>query len=129
MKVKYQGNYTSITDPNVCPHCHVTIKPHQKWHTITKDSDDTPAIITSWQCSNDSCQKIFIALYKSYKRTQGRTIFSFERFLNGVSKGPDWPKPITELKDGKTIDDEKLEQSKFIKTYFTEYRRRKAWTR
>jgi len=113
MKTKIEGIPIEIEDPNVCPHCHVTNNPHRKWHQGSKDVDDISVIITAWECSNNQCKKLFLALYKKV----GTQNFKFERFLNGRPKGPDWPKPILELKNGKTIDNDTPEDSKFIKTY------------
>lgn len=113
MRAKYKGVQVQLKDPNVCPHCHEINNPHQQWYTETEDTDDIPAIITVWKCSNNECQKKFIALYKD----QSSNKFEFIRFLNGRPKGPNWPKPIKELKNGKTIDNDISEDSKFIKTY------------
>lgn len=113
MKANYQGKQIDLKDPNVCPHCHITINPYHRWHSATQDADNKPTILTAWQCSNDDCKKYFIVKYKD----QGGREFIFERFLNGLPKGPDWPKPIAELKNGKTINDESPEDSRFIKIY------------
>jgi len=43
--------------------------------------------------------------------------FKFSRFLNGLPKGPDWPKPILDLKNGNPKTPEQPEQTRFIKTY------------
>lgn len=112
MHVKFLGNPRGIKDPNICPHCHVVNKPHSIWADDTKDTDGTPILLTAWSCSNDSCHKIFIASYK----LDGSTL-KFDRFLNGLPKGPEWPKPIIDLRSGKPKMPDKEEQSRFIKTY------------
>ena len=37
--------------------------------------------------------------------------------LNGLPKGPQWPKPIAEFKNGNPKQASHVEQTKFIKTY------------
>ena len=99
----------TIKNPNICPHCHVVNNPTWKWDMQTKDTDDIDSNISAWQCANLDCNKIFIALYQIVSQ-KGTLI----RFLNGYPKGPDWPKPILELKNGNGED---IDQSRFIKTY------------
>lgn len=113
MKAKYQGKQIKLNDPNLCPHCHEINNPHHRWHTLTKDVDNKTVFVTAWQCSNNDCQKIFLVLFEK----TGTQKFESRRFLNGRPKGPDWPKPIRDLKNGKTIDGESPQDSKFIKTY------------
>jgi hypothetical protein len=79
---------------------------------VTQDTDNTPTVITAWRCSNDQCRKIFIANYK----LDGQD-FKFSRFLNGLPKGPDWPKPILDLRNGNPRNQEQPEQTRFITTY------------
>jgi len=113
MQVTYNGKKLELEDPNICPHCHKINNPHHRWHSSSNDTDNKPVFITAWQCSNNECNKIFLVLYEK----TGTQKFESKRFLNGRPKGPDWPKPIADLKDGKTIDNESPDQSKFIKTY------------
>lgn len=101
-----------LTDPNICPHCHVTNTPSNKWLIQTKDTDNIISFLSAWQCANASCQKIFIAIHK--KTESG---FQFSRFLNGLPKGPDWPKPILDLKSGEVNEQGEAIESSFIKTY------------
>lgn len=110
MIVNYLGSGRSVKDPNVCPHCHVRINPHEKWHINSTDTDDIDCVISIWECSNFECYKIFVCLHKWNNNT-----FEFERYLNGLPKGPDWPKPILELKS--SIQQEQENKSNFIKTY------------
>lgn len=111
MVVNYKGNQIDIEDPNICPHCHITNTPHHHWMKFTRDTDNVDAFISLWQCANTKCNKLFICLHKLVNSN-----IQFVRFLNGLPKGPIWPKPILELKDGQSIEgDEK--PSKFIKTY------------
>ncbi len=112
MDFSYQGQSKRLQNPNVCPHCHIVNSPHEEWHVVTKDTDNTPTVITAWQCSNDQCKKIFVANYK----LDGQH-FMFSRFLNGLPKGPDWPKPILDLKNGNPKTPEQAEQTRFITTY------------
>jgi len=98
--------------PNICPHCHVVNTPHLKYKSPTLDTDGSPCNIQIWQCSNQECGKLFGVLYKNVNGT-----VKIVKFLNGLPKGPIWPKPISNLKDGKSIGTEKEIQSKFIKTY------------
>jgi len=113
MELSYKGTNISIEDANNCPHCQVTINPGYLWSAFTRDTDDIEALISVWLCPQHKCGKMFVALYK----LEGSNNFVFSRFLNGFPKGPDWPKPITELKSGQQIEDEPIEQSKFIRTY------------
>lgn len=112
MQFKYRTGYALIEDPNVCPHCHVTIRPKYLSHLFSRDTDEIECCITSWQCTNSSCLKVFIVLYKL-----GESEFEFSRFFNGLPKGPNWPKPILELKSGDVENQNIPIQSKFIKTY------------
>ena len=112
MNINYQGQPKSIKNPNICPHCHIVNNPHSQWTVITRDTDNVPAVITAWQCANDTCGKIFLAIYKYDNNS-----FKFSRFLNGLPKGPEWPKPIVELKSGNPTNKEQPEQTKFVKTY------------
>ena len=108
MKVIQNNVPVDVDDPNICPHCHVTNNPHMQWNGYTKDTDNTPTYISVWLCSNSKCKKLFVVLHK-YLGTN----FVLDRFLNGFPKGPNWPKPILELKNGK----DPTTASKFIETY------------
>lgn len=101
-----------VKEPNICPHCHVTNTPHQKFQSQTKDTDNSFCSYQVWQCSNQECGKLFGVLYKNI----GGKV-KIASVLNGLPKGPDWPKPILELIDGNTIGTEQEAKSKFIKTY------------
>src|SRR5690625_5187184 len=108
MQVNHRGQQKNISDPNICPHCHVTNTPHHKWIVSTRDTDNIEAYVSAWQCSNAKCNKIMVALHKM---TGQNNSFQFTRFLNGLPKGPDWPKPILELKSGKTSEEGGQEDS------------------
>lgn len=112
MNITIRGRNTYIEDPNICPHCHFTIKPTHLGVMLSQDTDGVECLITSWNCTNSSCQKTFIALYKFVDEN-----FKFSRYLNGLPKGPDWPKPILDLKSGDNDEEGNPTQSKFIKTY------------
>ena len=112
MRLGFQNTAVDLIDPNVCPHCHIVNTPHEKWQVQSKDTDNVFVFITAWTCSNQICQKVFLALYKRINNQ-----FVFTRFLNGLPKGPDWPKPIAELKDGNPKEASQPGQTKFIKTY------------
>ena len=92
MIANYQSSGRQVKDPNICPHCHVTNTPHNKWHMVSKDTDDVPMVISAWSCSNAECGKLFLCQHNWIANQ-----FVFHRFLNGLPKGPDWPKPILEL--------------------------------
>jgi len=111
MNVKFNSKMYGVPDPNICPHCHIVNKPKHIWIINSIDTDNKHNLITAWKCSSDSCDKIFLVNHKF----EGNE-FVFDRFLNGLPKGPDWPKPIKDLKNGLSQDDE-LQESKFIKTY------------
>jgi hypothetical protein len=112
MNVSFQGRIISFAKPNICPHCHVTNNPHHQWQIETKDTDNTLILITDWACSNDTCNKIFLASYIP----EGNSLI-FNRFLNGLPKGPEWPRPIEDLKSGNPKNLEHPEQTRFVKTY------------
>src|SRR5690554_1870685 len=106
----YIGNTNYIPrNPNICPHCHVVNNPEPIWQARTKDTDNVDSNISAWKCANSECRKLFIALYQL---VEGKA--KLIRFLNGYPKGPDWPKPILELKNRNGED---TEQSRFIRTY------------
>ena len=106
------GNF-SIEDPNICPHCHVINEPSYTHSAFTKDLSGEQQIITLWRCANRECYRHYPALYKTVTSTQAE----FVRFLDGLPKGPEWPKPIIVLKSGKSEDIPEGLQSRFIKTY------------
>jgi hypothetical protein len=112
MQLPYKRGYALIEDPNICPHCHVTINAKFLSHFLSSDTDDKECFITNWECTNSNCLKVFVALYKL-----GESDFEFFRYLNGLPKGPDWPKPILDLKSGDVDEQSEPIQSKFIKTY------------
>lgn len=112
MNVNFRGQHKNLEEPNICPHCHVTNTPHHKWIVESKDTDNIACYLTAWKCSNAKCNKIMVALHKL-----NESDFIFSRFLNGLPKGPDWPKPILELRSGNETSEEEQIDSKFIKTY------------
>lgn len=112
MNIAFYGQNKTIREPNICPHCHIVQAPRIAWQQQSTDSDSVRNLLTAWQCSNDSCSRIFVAVYK----IDGQEL-KFNRFLNGLPKGPDWPKPVSDLKNGNSADTANPEQSKFIKTY------------
>ncbi|MFA6056592.1 MAG: hypothetical protein WC756_00220 [Taibaiella sp.] len=99
----------SIKDPNICPHCHVTINPNFRWSAGSNDMGKNPILITIWGCTNKECNRIFIVKY--LRDSSG--VYVFKRFIDGLPKGPVWPEPILKLRDG---SDNQL-PSKFITTY------------
>jgi len=109
--INQQGN--RYDEPNICPHCHVINEPHLKTALNCKNDKKEDELITIWQCSNKKCYRLFAADY----RRRDSNSFVFNRFLNGLPKGPDWPKPILELKSGNQNPEGEKISSKFIKTY------------
>jgi hypothetical protein len=101
-----------IADPNICPHCHVVNKPKRIWQEFTKDTDNILTFLSAWSCANEKCSKVFVCMHKDVSGSM-----SFKRFLNGLPKGPNWPIPIIELKNGNPKEPSKPEESRFIKTY------------
>lgn len=112
MIINFYGNNKTLREPNICPHCHIVQAPRNAWTQQSTDTDNVRNLLTAWQCSNDSCSKVFIAVYK----IEGHEL-KFNRFLNGLPKGPDWPKPVSDLRDGNSKDQPNPLQTKFIKTY------------
>lgn len=111
MHIGIQGTITSVADPNICPHCHVTNTPREIWSVATHDTDNSIVALSAWECANQSCRKVFIVSHK------WNGVLKFHRFLNGLPKGPDWPMPILNLTSGKSGSEGKLIPSNFIKTY------------
>ncbi len=103
------GNNHVAENPNICPHCHVANEPRQlfKWFDNKENK-----LISTWQCNFHQCGRIFVISHK-----EDNSSYVIERALNGLPKGPIWPEPILNLKDGKTLGSENEEDSKFIKTY------------
>jgi hypothetical protein len=101
--------FANAEDPNICPHCHVANQP-----TILFINRDVKLdkLVSVWKCTYVQCNKIFAVSH--INNGDGYTI---ERNLIGLPKGPIWPQPIIDLKDGQTIDETSPLQSKFIKTY------------
>ena len=117
-KINFKKGIVSIEEPNICPHCHVVNDPHFQNAIITKDDEEKDQIISIWNCASNGCRRSFVAEYQIVSATSSK----FIRFLNGNPKGPDWPKPIIELKSGESLGNEKEEESKFIKTYLQSLR-------
>jgi hypothetical protein len=104
--------YSGTNPPNICPHCHVVNTPHKKYEEVSQDTDNTNCNYQVWKCSNQDCLKLFGVLFKV---VDGKA--KITNVLNGLPKGPDWPKPIEELLNGKTVGTQETLKSKFIKTY------------
>jgi hypothetical protein len=102
-----------VEDPNVCPHCHIVNNPHRHWQANSTDISGKPILVAAWTCANNKCQKLIL----TENSHLGNNNWSFSRFLNGLPKGPDWPKPIADLKSGNPKDPSVPEESRFIKTY------------
>lgn len=97
-------------NPNICPHCHVANEPALQSKSYDKQVDK---LLSIWRCNYNKCKKMFAVSHISSDSNR----FIIDRHLNGLPKGPIWPEPILNLKDGKTIGSESEEESKFIKTY------------
>jgi hypothetical protein len=96
-------------DPNICPHCHVANEPSNLFRHFDSYQNK---LFSVWRCNYKQCNKIFVVTHKS-----NGTSYIIERNLNGLPKGPIWPEPILNLKDGRTIGTGNETESKFIKTY------------
>lgn len=101
--------HANAEDPDICPHCHVANQPESLFYY---HDTNLSKLISVWRCNFNKCKKIFVI---SHKNDHGTYIF--ERALNGLPKGPVWPEPILNLKDGQTIGSAEEKESKFIKTY------------
>jgi hypothetical protein len=104
------GNLFYAENPNICPHCHVANEPRQLFAYFDRKVNK---LISVWLCNYNKCNKVFAVSHIENTNNE----YVIERNLNGLPKGPIWPKPIFDLKDGNTIGTENEEQSKFIKTY------------
>ncbi len=112
MQAYYNGQQRRIIEPNICPHCHVINQPLEQWNTVSENTDGIANCISVWKCSNYSCGKAF-----AIQHLWDGAKFKFDRFLNGLPKGPEWPKPISNLKSGNPKNLTVPEQTRFIKTY------------
>jgi hypothetical protein len=101
--------FASAEDPNLCPHCHVANEPSILYKYFDNKVDK---LISTWKCNYRGCNKIFVISHK-----KGNSGYVIERNLNGLPKGPIWPEPILNLKEGQTVGTENVKPSKFIKTY------------
>jgi len=92
-------------------------QPELKHYEWTTSLENEHQLISLWSCTNKKCERKFPVLYEY----NGGSDYDFVRFLDGLPKGPDWPKPIEDLKSGKTEDKttegEEAIQTRFIKTY------------
>ena len=105
------GNSNYAENPNICPHCHVANEPQQLFAHF---DNKVNKLISVWRCNFNQCNKVFAV---SHIEIMSSGQYEIERNLNGLPKGPIWPEPIKNLKDGKTLGTENEEESKFIKTY------------
>lgn len=103
------GN-TFIEDPNFCPYCHTAIEPKPLYQT--RDFQNN-RYVTVWSCTYKECGKTFVAAQKNIETNK----YLFDRFLDGLPKGPSFPKPIIELLDANSVGEEIPVQTKFVKTY------------
>ena len=103
------GNTYYAENPNICPHCHVANEPQKLFNHYDNQVDK---LISVWRCNYNKCKKVFAVSHISDEHN-----YVIERNLNGLPKGPIWPEPILDLKDGRTIGTEDELESKFIKTY------------
>lgn len=101
--------YADAENPNICPHCHVANEP---LNLFKYNDNKVHRLISVWRCNYNKCNKIFVVSHKKVENN-----YVIERNLNGLPKGPIWPEPILQLKDGQTIGTESVKESKFIKTY------------
>lgn len=104
------GNSNFAENPNICPHCHVANEPQQLFTHFDKKVNK---LISVWRCNYHQCNKVFAVSHVESENGN----FRIERNLIGLPKGPIWPEPILNLKNGQTIGSENEESSKFIKTY------------
>ena len=81
-----QGNRVNAETPNICPHCHVANEPAHQFHLYDRNVDK---FLSIWRCNYNKCGKLFAA---SHYKVRGS--YELERCLNGLPKGPNWPKPI-----------------------------------
>jgi hypothetical protein len=109
--INNNGNHPLVyaEDPNICPHCHVANQPSNLFLFRDVKLDK---LISVWKCTYVPCNKIF-----AVSHIKNGNEYIIERNLIGLPKGPEWPQPILNLKDGQTIEENIPSQSKFIKTY------------
>lgn len=112
MQVSVNNQHFIITDPDICPHCHIKIIPSNRGYYFSKGDVALEQLIVIYQCVNSECTRHFVALYKKESNQ-----YKFKQYLNGLPKGPNWPKPIIELKSGEQVESGETAKSKFIKTY------------
>ncbi len=106
------NNNISITEPNICPHCHIAMIP--KFLYQVRDSD-LKRLTTIWNCTNQNCEKSFVVTYD--KSVANSLYYILPKFIDGLPKGPIFPKPILDLEDGQSDGNLIEKQTKFIKTY------------
>lgn len=104
-----QTRHQGVIPPKLCAHCHVINDPRHRYEIHSKDFDNTDCTIQVWECAD--CERVYVV---AYHKRNGKVIF---RYLNGIPKGPIWPTPIKELKEGKSLSSDSPKSSKFIKTY------------
>jgi hypothetical protein len=110
MELVIAGFKRELEEPNICPHCHVVNNPKLETYKQSSGDVDDPIVISLWRCANKDCDKIMVV----ESSVEGQES-PFVRFLNGLPKGPNWPKPIADLKNGNDINQD--ETTRFIKTY------------
>ncbi len=115
MSVYSGSSQPNAEEPNICPHCHSAITPKLKgnFYYCHPNAERPERLYTIWECPNTKCERPIFVEHENRSTSYWR----LDAFLNGLPKGPDWPKPIAELKHGVAIDGEEPQQSKFIKTY------------
>lgn len=103
------GNFF-IENPNFCPYCHTAIEAKPLFQTLDYQGE---RFVSIWNCTFSGCGKTFVV---SQKKIDSKN-FIFDRFLDGLPKGPIFPKPIIELLDANSSNENNTSQTKFIKTY------------
>ena len=101
------GQGARAENPNICPHCHIANEPTPLSHIHDLKAD---CFLSLWRCNFSGCKKNY-----AVRHVLGNGQYVIGRYLDGLPKGPDFPTPILNLKDGKQLDLEN--QTKFIVTY------------
>ena len=107
----FQNQHVAYEVPNVCPHCHIANQPTLNYYQHDRRDNSFYSV---WNCTYAECMK-FYGIRHLYNEQE--KLFKISVFLGGNPKGPDWPQPILNLKDGKTIGSEDPETTRFIATY------------
>lgn len=81
--------------PDICPRCHRSVHPKHVWVSLLRERS---LCQTTFRCTHQKCQELFIANYRPLNRTSsGRTEFGLENVAPWNARQTEFPTTIQEI--------------------------------